>query len=171
MTEVDQHQALLGMAASGRTDELQSAMLQMLGSEGMDPTTRALLAQSLTPSSGGGEGDDDDDVDDLDQSLDRSERRRRAIRTLRRRFADLENELDELRDRNERFAAAVGACYRCWGEDRRCRVCGGRGRPGSQPRDRELFGELVAPALWTVRPDSPQAPDGAAGQPVEEREV
>jgi hypothetical protein len=166
MTEIDQ-QALLGMAANGRTEELQSAMLQLLGSEGIDPTTRALLAQSLAPS-GSGDRDDGDDVDELDQTLDRSERRRRAIRTLRRRFADLQDELDELRDRNERFAAAVGACYRCWGEDRRCGLCRGRGRPGSEPRDRELFGQLVAPALWTVRPASPQAPDRGAVQPVEE---
>jgi hypothetical protein len=161
MTEVDQRQALLDMAVGGRTEELQSALLQMLDAEGMDPTARALLSQSLAPSPT--PPTDDDDAAELDESLDRSERRRRAIRTLRRRFADLQDELDDLRDRNERFAAALGACYRCWGEDRNCGLCRGRGRPGSRALDQESFDELVVPALRSARPANPPGPDRTVG--------
>jgi hypothetical protein len=170
MTEVDERQALLDMANDGRTAELQSTLLQMLAGEGMDPAARALLAQTLT-SRAERSGDDDEDNEDVDleQRLDRSERRRRAIRTLRRRFAAMQDELEELRDRNEQFAAAVGACYRCWGRDPGCEVCDGRGRPGSGPLDRRLHDELVAPALRPAPSPSPLAPDSIVGPRGEER--
>jgi hypothetical protein len=162
MSEVDQRQALLDMAMGGRTEELQSALLQMLGAEGMDPMARTLLTQSLASPSVPATDDDDDDAE-FEESLDRSERRRRAIRTLRRRFADLQDELDELRDRNERFAAALGACYRCWGKDRGCGLCGGTGRPGSRAPDRKSFDELVVPALRSARRANPPGPDRTLG--------
>ena len=56
-------------------------------------------------------------------------------------------ELEDLRLRNRTVAAALGACARCWGEDERCRVCGGRGRPGGRTPDAVLYSELVEPAV------------------------
>jgi hypothetical protein len=56
-------------------------------------------------------------------------------------------ELEGLRERNELFAAALGACPRCFGDDELCPVCNGRGRPGGREPDRTLFAELVRPAL------------------------
>ncbi len=40
-------------------------------------------------------------------------------------------ELEELRERNEALAAALGACFACWGTDIFCTHCGGEGRPGA----------------------------------------
>jgi hypothetical protein len=63
----------------------------------------------------------------------------------------LRNELADLRQANDTLAAALGACQYCWGGDRQCRVCRGRGRPGYAPPDAELFNELVLPAVLRVR--------------------
>jgi hypothetical protein len=60
---------------------------------------------------------------------------------------DLRVELEELRERNDALAAALGACYLCWGEDPRCPVCGGSGDPGSATLDMQMFAQWVAPAL------------------------
>jgi hypothetical protein len=53
---------------------------------------------------------------------------------------------DELLDRNNALAAAVGACD-CWGEDRDCAFCDGQGTPGWVRPDGELFAEYVDPAV------------------------
>lgn len=74
-------------------------------------------------------------------------------RVLRRLYA----EVDELRTRNDTLAAALGACYLCWGEDRDCPECHGRGGPGSTQPDRECFMAWVEPALRRLRPVASQA--------------
>lgn len=74
-------------------------------------------------------------------------RRRRALWLLRERFADMQVELAELRERNEALAAALGACARCWGVDPGCEVCAGRGVPGSRLPQAPLFAHFVAPAV------------------------
>jgi hypothetical protein len=45
----------------------------------------------------------------------------------------------ELRGQYLRVAAALGACPRCWGEDPRCRDCGGAGASGLLAPDHELL--------------------------------
>jgi hypothetical protein len=60
-------------------------------------------------------------------------------------------ELALLRERNDLFAAAVGACCLCWGQDLGCRSCRGRGGPGFSVPDETLFQEYVAPAIHTLR--------------------
>jgi hypothetical protein len=49
-------------------------------------------------------------------------------------------------DTNLLLAAALGAC-RCWGLRADCEVCVGRGCTGWVRPDRELFDELVQPAV------------------------
>ncbi len=56
-------------------------------------------------------------------------------------------ELEELRERNEALAAALGACFACWGTDIFCTHCGGEGRPGAAAPEPHLFRQLVAPAV------------------------
>jgi hypothetical protein len=56
-------------------------------------------------------------------------------------------ELEELRERNEALAAALGACFACWGTDIFCTHCGGEGRPGAATPEPRLFRQLVAPAV------------------------
>ena len=75
-----------------------------------------------------------------------------ALRALRRKIETLYVELEELRARNDALAAALGACYLCWGDDPECPVCGGSGGPGAASPDRRLFTELIAPAVRALRP-------------------
>jgi hypothetical protein len=74
-----------------------------------------------------------------------------AIRPMRQLVQDMYAELAELRERNDTLAAALGACYLCWGEDPHCEVCRGRGGPGASTPDRQLFATLVVPAARRLR--------------------
>jgi hypothetical protein len=64
---------------------------------------------------------------------------------------ELRQELADLREANDTVAAALGACPICWGGDRSCDVCRGRGRAGFRPPDPDLFDELVVPAVQRAR--------------------
>ena len=88
-----------------------------------------------------------------------------AVRSLQRMARSMYAELEELRGRNDMLAAALGACYLCWGENAACEVCGGSGSPGSAPPDAVLFRELVVPALRRVpRRRAPRAASQSKGQ-------
>jgi hypothetical protein len=82
----------------------------------------------------------------------------------RRRLTALELEVERLQAINETLAAALGACPVCWGDDPGCRVCHGRGGPGSRRPDRELFARLVTPALRRLR-----APNQPHRLPIDDR--
>lgn len=62
------------------------------------------------------------------------------IRVLKEDLYDAMEELDNL-------AKALGACEQCWGEDRLCSKCNGRGKSGFFKPDKELFNRLILPAL------------------------
>ncbi|HLH28557.1 MAG TPA: hypothetical protein VKW77_06550 [Acidimicrobiales bacterium] len=105
------------------------------------------------------------------QARAREDRRRRA-RKLHQMMEAMSAELESLRERNDALAAALGACYLCWGDDPGCRVCHGQGCPGSLRPDRPLFLHYVAPALrraglkpgaGSPRPDGGSPPDGPTG--------
>jgi hypothetical protein len=146
----DLYQVMLGMMTGGeQAAGARSSLLQMVNEqEGMDPTTRALLARALAPSgeeepspppsigrwSGGGD----------------PRRRNDAMQRLRSRFDALRDELEELRERQDRLALALGACADCWGEDPECEACGGVGTSGSFVPDPRLYRALVAPACRAV---------------------
>jgi hypothetical protein len=57
----------------------------------------------------------------------------------------LMREVEVLRRRNDELAAALGACYLCWGEDIECPACDGTGKPGSAPPDPAAYRRLVSP--------------------------
>ena len=59
----------------------------------------------------------------------------------------IRQELDQLRQRNDALAGALGACYLCWGTQVTCPTCQGGGVPGAYQSDRALFDELVSPVL------------------------
>lgn len=59
----------------------------------------------------------------------------------------METELDLLRRRNDGLAAALGACYLCFGEDPGCARCAGRGRPGARRPEGASFRRYVQPLL------------------------
>jgi len=74
-----------------------------------------------------------------------------TIAELERRNERLRRAHLELREQYLRLAAALGACARCWGDDPRCRECGGAGASGFFEPDRELFLCYVLPAVRRVR--------------------
>lgn len=70
---------------------------------------------------------------------------------LRRRIRHLTEELRAAQTIGDTLAAALGACYLCWGEDADCGFCGGDGQPGWSAPDAELFACYVAPAVERCR--------------------
>jgi hypothetical protein len=88
-----------------------------------------------------------------------------ALEELRQLTESMRVELHLLRERNDLFAAALGACCHCWGQDLSCRSCRGRGGPGFSMPDESLFAEYIVPAIHTLqaqrtkfRKPSPDAP-------------
>jgi hypothetical protein len=73
-----------------------------------------------------------------------------TVEEMERRMERLRRAHGELRGQYLRIAAALGACARCWGDDPRCRDCGGAGTSGFFEPDRELFLCYVLPALRRV---------------------
>lgn len=74
---------------------------------------------------------------------------------------NLFDEVEELRERNDSLAAALGACYLCWGQDPSCPRCHGGGSPGALRPDRMLFARWIAPALRRWRHGRPGASETA----------
>jgi len=94
----------------------------------------------------------------------------KELEEFRRLNDGLRAEMKLMRERNDLFAAAVGACCLCWGQDLSCRSCRGRGGPGFCIPDENLFDEYVVPAIHTLRAQKGKvrslAP-GAAQRPTE----
>jgi hypothetical protein len=88
------------------------------------------------------------EVVNLAEHLRHSEARADKLQRHARRLAE---ELDAALDRLSDLAAVLGACGLCWGEDRECRSCRGRGKPGMfapEPATRSrFFAEAVEPAV------------------------
>jgi hypothetical protein len=68
-------------------------------------------------------------------------------------------EIEQLRARNDKLAAALGACHLCFGDDLSCPECTGRGRPGGAMPDRVLFAALVTPAVRRLSEPNRYRPD------------
>ena len=140
----DVYQLMLGVMAGGQqAASARSTLMQMVTEqEGMDPTARALLTRALAPPA-----EDEAGVEaGGDYGGGRALRRQQRVSRLRSRFDAMQDELDELRERQDRLAAALGACAECWGEDLECEVCGGTGTPGAFVPDPRLYRALVSPA-------------------------
>jgi len=87
------------------------------------------------------------EVTALVEQLHHSEARADKLARHARRLAE---ELDAAQERLSDLAAILGACGLCWGEDRGCRSCRGRGKPGMfapEPATRSrFFAEPAKPA-------------------------
>ncbi|WP_156165665.1 hypothetical protein [Demequina rhizosphaerae] len=136
-----------GLVTAMRGGGVQEDLLPESLSSG-DPTTQ-LLARMLLQNRDNGASDDaaEDDHEERRLARARAEARRRAMRQLAA-------ELDVLRRRNDRLAASLGACPRCWGADLTCEECDGWGRPGSEVPDPGLYAAWVAPAVRRIRAQS-----------------
>jgi hypothetical protein len=75
------------------------------------------------------------------------DRRLRKLNLIARQLKeDLDDAIDDLDD----LAKALGACAECWGRDNRCPTCKGEGQAGYFKPDKELFDQLILPALSKV---------------------
>lgn len=70
----------------------------------------------------------------------------------------LREENRRLRAQCDLLAAATGACPHCWGADRGCPDCRGRGRAGHVLPDEACFAHYVLPALRRVLGALPKMP-------------
>lgn len=149
MTEGYQQQLLEALLASGSGVNDQPNMTELLAQMGEADPRMKLIAQYLAQQQVS-DGDYDVDLEDDEWHVAETESEARttpeSFRRLQRMVESMYAELEELRERNDMLAAALGACYLCWGDDVECEVCHGRGRPGSAAPDRELFAQIVLPA-------------------------
>jgi hypothetical protein len=81
------------------------------------------------------------------ETTDERQEKRESLARLERILKRLYRELEELRERNDSLAAALGACYLCWGEDAQCEICVGVGAAGWNAPDEILFQHYVTPAI------------------------
>ena len=89
-----------------------------------------------------------------------------SVLELRSQIESMFEELNALRMRNDDLASALGACAGCWGEDRQCRACRGRGCPGFSKPETEAFLHYVVPAGKTWRFFRSLEKNGAGGSVV-----
>ena len=68
----------------------------------------------------------------------------KKVQLLKRHQKKILKYLNFFIDVNTVFSSAVGACE-CWGEDRSCPNCHGRGKPGHFQVDERAFQEYVMP--------------------------
>lgn len=148
---------LEALATPGASVTADQAIEQLLGQmDPSDPRVRlvanALARQRAAPAPEfEPEPPDDSSLRELEalvrEAQARAEHAARAEEKLRGIVRGVMDELQILRERNNLLAAALGACYVCWGEDAECAVCGGAGQPGSVRPEPHLFARLVAPAV------------------------
>ena len=84
---------------------------------------------------------------------------------------ELYRELQGLRERNDKLAAATGACYLCWGSDDECVNCTGKGRSGWAPPDQVLFDEIVKPAAARLAAVPPGAASNGNIRSTQQEEI
>lgn len=96
------------------------------------------------------EPDEDEEVEN-ELSQARLKRLSAAYRQLQHEAERLRNEVEELQLRNDTVAAALGACYLCWGEYPMCEVCNGNGVAGYFPVHVQPFNELILPAIRSFK--------------------
>jgi hypothetical protein len=83
-------------------------------------------------------------LDAVTDELTRARARTAKLEDVARRLAtDLRSAQARLSD----LASAFGACGLCWGEDRDCRGCRGRGKPGRFAPDPELRARMFSESL------------------------
>lgn len=145
--------ALLGSLDSGGKLDPMSLLMSQLGNAGANDPRLAMLTKLM--SQRGPTVIDNEDTDAAEQAKQRQaeirRERARRIRALRVLAKRMYAELEVLRERSDAFAAAIGACPICFGDDPVCEECAGSGRPGSAAPDPDAWRQFVAPALKRVR--------------------
>lgn len=167
---------LKALTAADSEMSLQDMLLAQLDSQ--DPSV-AMLTKYLAQSDDDDDDDDLLDTDDIEQealalefeqqakTLEATEARLYSVtqiaRQMREKLDDIYGELEELQERNDSLAEALGACHLCWGEDLECEACGGRGSPGTYSPDADMFRHYVRPAIQHLQNQQTRAaPNGSS---------
>ncbi|HEX7317132.1 MAG TPA: hypothetical protein VF297_24750 [Pyrinomonadaceae bacterium] len=124
---------------------------QLLARMGEDDPRVSLVSKYLASRREADEAEAEEAAASASEAAAAEAEKQAAVRSLRRMARSMYAELEELRGRNDMLAAALGACYLCWGENATCEICAGAGAPGAAPPDGELFREVVVPALRRVQ--------------------
>lgn len=145
--------------ANGDAPPITQTLLSQL--ESTDPTMGLLAKYLAARQATGSESSPEEETAAAEETarmakeqrlaLERFERLAQVVQQLQRQVAKLHTELEQLIERNDALAAALGACYLCWGEDAGCPVCHGTGQPGSMLPDKRLFVRFVAPSIRTLQ--------------------
>lgn len=145
---------LLAQVVNGDGAARQS-LLAALGQDA-DPRVRMIAEMLAQQGATEIEARTVDDSSTEGVSIDSAEDEAELLRTRRRHVAlrRLKVELEFQRGIGDTLAAALGACYLCWGTDSECDKCGGRGVPGWSMPDRELFRRCVQPAILRLEENS-----------------
>ncbi len=145
--------ALLGSLGSGGKIDPMSLLMSQLGDAGANDPRLAVLTKLMSQRSPtvieNEEGEASEEAKRRQAEI-RHERARR-IRALRVLAKRMYVELEALRERSDAFAAAIGACPVCFGDDPLCEECAGNGRPGAVAPDPDAWRQFVAPAVQRVR--------------------
>ena len=145
-------QAFLAPDTGSNREAVMQEVLSQMGD--VDPQIKLLASYLAQYSAEDSSSEIDPEVSQEDVELYEEEarvQRSRTERRLRQKLKDMYQELQELRERNDMLAEALGACYLCWGDDPICKVCRGRGRPGCFEPDRELCIQFISPAARRLR--------------------
>lgn len=169
----DLNSMLLKVLANSGQEGGVSAQEMLLSQLGEQDPNLAMLAQFLSGSS------EDEELEDEvfdDQDLENEADQQRILvreyeaqsktlatyaekynhlsaitRQLHHKLKDIYAELEELRERNDLLAEALGACHLCWGEDIDCEICRGEGYPGFFKPDANMFRQYVTPATQRLQ--------------------
>jgi hypothetical protein len=125
-----------------------SLLLSQLQTQGSSNPTASMLAtllQMRKPAEAACPPAEDPDL--AEREAQAQQERERSFQELSGTISRLYGELDVLRKRNDELAAAIGACFLCFGSDPLCPECVGRGRPGSKLPDVSAYRKYVLPAI------------------------
>jgi hypothetical protein len=152
---------LSGMDAGASGAALPSTQELLSQLESTDPTVgliaKYLAARQVSESESSSEEETEAEEEAVRTAeeqrwvLEQYERLAQVVQRLQGQVTKLCAELDQLREVNDALAAALGACYLCWGKDAGCPVCHGTGHPGTAMPDKQLFAQFVVPTLRTLQ--------------------
>jgi hypothetical protein len=140
-------QILLSRLGGGPSPDVSALLGQMTAADGQPPTTQEMVSRLL----GNAGADAASILPKVEVHSPRREVDPISPSEPSARERCLLAEVEGLRLRCDSLASALGACALCWGVEAACRVCRGRGGPGFSTPDRELFNELVVPAVRMVQ--------------------
>ena len=98
-----------------------------------------------------------EDCESVAASSEAARQREQDLQELKDTVEKVYAELEALRARNDTLAAALGACFLCFGAEASCIECAGRGHAGARMPELSAYREFVLPAVRRVQSRGVQA--------------